>query len=542
LIVHLLAACCSAQARSLAGMTLPARPTRRTVLRGGLAAAAVLTLPGMSLLGCSSRLPGNPFTLGVASGEPAPDGMVLWTRLAVAPRAEDGLGGMGERRTDVEWEVAQDERFGQVVRTGTETTGPDLGHSVHVELAGLAPGREYFYRFRADGEISPVGRTRTSPEPSAMTPLTMCFASCAQYEHGFFTAYRRLAEEEPDVVLHLGDYLYEHTAKDYVVKGGNVRDHVGPEIETLANFRQRHAQYKTDLDLQAAHAVAPWLVVWDDHELDNNWADEIAEKPEKPQPNFRARREAALRAYWENMPLRAAARPTGLDMTLHRRVPWGALATFHMLDTRQYRDDQPCNDKFNSDCPERVDVARTLPGSAQEQWLADGFATSTARWDVLGQQVFFAQLDFTPGPMRGFNPDTWDGYPGSRDRVVDAWTAAGVRNPVVLTGDIHTHWAADIRRRWDDPASPVVGAELVATSITSSGDGSETRDETPTILAENPHIRFFNNRRGYVRTRFTADELRADFQVLPYVQRPGAPVETRATFVVADRQPGLNPV
>jgi alkaline phosphatase D len=519
--------------------------SRRAVLRAGLAATAALAVPAGVLTGCTSRpvasppAPANPFTLGVASGEPAPDGMVLWTRLAVDPLAEDGLGGMGERRSDVEWEIADDERFARVVRRGIETTGPELGHSVHVELAGLPAGHEYFYRFRTGTEISPVGRTRTAPPPGALTPLTMCFTSCSQYEHGYFTAYRRLAEDEPELVLNLGDYLYEYTAEDYVAPGGNVRDHIGPEIETLANYRQRHAQYKTDRDLQAAHAVAPWLVVLDDHELDNNWADEIPENPETPQPNFLARREAALRAYWENMPLRAVAAPSGIDLPLYRRVGWGALATFHMLDTRQYRGDQPCGDEFKSDCPQRTDPERTLPGSEQEQWLADGFRRSGARWDVLGQQVFFSQVDFTSGAGRGFNPDAWDGYPGSRDRVVDAWTQANARNVVVLTGDVHAHWAADVKRRFDDPAAPVVGTELVVSSITSGGDGSETREDTAATLAENPHIRFYNNRRGYVRTRLTPSELAADFRVVPYVQRPGAPVETRASFVVQDRRPGL---
>ena len=519
---------------------------RRTVLRAGVTASAVLAVPGGLLVAgagsaAASPVRGEVFTLGVASGEPAPDGMVLWTRLASDPLADDGLGGLGKRRTEVEWELAADEGFRRIERRGTETTGPELGHSVHVELAGLPAGREYFYRFRVGREVSPVGRTRTSPQPTSMSPLTMCFASCSQFEHGFFTAYARLAEDEPDLVLHLGDYLYEYTADDYVAPQGNVRDHVGPEIETLANYRQRHAQYKTDTDLQAAHAVAPWLVVWDDHEVDNNWADEVPEHPENPQPNFLARREAAFRAYWENMPLRAAQRPSGIDMRLHRRVGWGATATFHMLDTRQYRSDQPCDDKFNSDCAERTDGEGTLPGSEQERWLAQGLQSSRARWDVLGQQVFFSQVDFTPGAGRGFNPDAWDGTPESRDRVVDSWIQAQSRNVVVLTGDVHAHWAADIRRRFDDPEAPVVGTELVSTSITSGGDGSETRADTAGILADNPHIRFYNNRRGYVRTRFSANEMTADFRVLPYVRRPGAPVETRASFVVQDRKPGLNP-
>ncbi|MGH4011006.1 MAG: alkaline phosphatase D family protein, partial [Pseudonocardiaceae bacterium] len=307
-------------------------------------------------------------------------------------------------------------------------------------------------------------------------------------------------------------------------------------------YRQRYAQYKTDPDLQAAHAVAPWLTVFDDHEVDNNWADEVPEKPEEnPQPKLPSRRAAALQAYYENMPLRASALPRGVDMQLYRRVQWGALTTFHMLDTRQYRDDQPCGDKFISDCPQRTDPARSIIGAEQERWLLDGFQQSRARWDVLGQQVFFSQLDLTPGPARGFNVDTWDGYVGNRDRIVAGLRNSPVRNAVVLTGDVHSHWAAEIHERFDDPSSAVVGTELVSSSITSGGDGSETRPEAVTALAENPHLRFFNNRRGYVRTRFSAGELQVDFQVVPFVTRPDAAVETRASFIVPDRDPALHP-
>ena len=529
--------------------------SRRSLLRTGLTAATVAaigpalsTVPAVPTAGARTPAPapGDPFGLGVASGEPAADSVVLWTRLATDPTAEDGLGGLGNRHTDVEWEIAEDERFARVVRRGRTTTGPDAGHSVHVEAAGLGPGRDYFYRFRVGRAVSDTGRTRTAPAAAAMTPLTMCFTSCAQFEHGFFTAYRRLAEEHPDVVLHLGDYLYEYAPTGYQAPGGNVRDHAGPETLTLANYRQRHAQYRADADLQAAHAVAPWLVVWDDHEIENNWADDVRELPHDPAGgDFAARRTAAMQAYWENMPLRAAQRPTGPDMRLYRRAGFGGLVTFHMLDTRQYRGDQPCGDEFDSDCAQRTDPARSLPGSAQERWIAEGFAASRARWDVLGQQVFFSQVDQTPGPERGFNPDAWDGYPGSRDRVVDSWVAATgsgrARNLVVLTGDVHAHWSADVKRRFDDPGSPVIGTELVSSSITSGGDGSERKDDTDAVLAENPHIRFYNNRRGYVRTRFTPDRMTAEFKVLPHVRRPGAPVQTRATFVTEDRRPGLDP-
>ncbi len=517
--------------------------SRRALVRTGVSVAAVSALPGAitgrgapAAVAPAAAAAADPFTLGVASGEPAPDGCVLWTRLATDPLAADGLGGLGSRQTEVEWELASDPSFRLVVRRGRETTGPELGHSVHVELAWLPPGREYFYRFRAGAHVSPAGRTRTAPAPAAMAPLRMCVTSCAQYEHGCFTAYRRMAEDEPDLMLHLGDYLYEYAAGGFVAPGGNVRRHVGPEAATLANYRQRYAQYKTDPDLQAAHAAAPWIVVFDDHEVENNWANDV---PERPENGFPARRAAGFRAYWENMPLRSAQRPRGQDMQLYRRADWGGLVTFHMLDTRQYRGDQPCGDRFGTDCAARTDPARSMPGGAQERWIADGFHSSRARWDVLGQQVFFSQVDFTPGTARGFNPDAWDGYPGSRDRVVDSWVAAKARNLVVLTGDFHAHWAADVKQRFDDPASPVIAAELVTSSITSGGDGSEAQPGAATTLAENPHLKFHNNRRGYVRTRFTASEVTADFRVVPWVRRPGAPGQTRATFVIEDRRPGL---
>lgn len=492
---------------------------------------AALPVAGFTAARRTSLVPSDPFTLGVASGEPVPDGAVIWTRLAPNPLADDGFGGMPNRPVDVEWEVAADERFSRVEQRGMTTATPEAAHSVHVELAGLRPGAEYFYRFRASGHVSSVGRTRTAPEPGSMAPLTMCVASCSNYQQGWFTAYRRLAEEYPDVVVHLGDYQYE-----YAASGAGVRQHVGPETVTLANYRQRYAQYKTDPDLQAAHAAAPWLVVFDDHELVNNWADEV---PEKPSPNFLGRRAAALQAYYENMPLRRASMPHGIDMQLFRRVRWGDLATVHMLDTRQYRTDQPCGDDIGG-CIDRNVPWASLTGEAQERWLLNGFRQSRARWDILGQQVFFSQVELTPGPGRGFNPDAWDGYAANRDRIVNGMVGSPVRNAVVLTGDVHSHWATEVHSRPDDPSSPVVATELVTTSISSGGDGSDSRDEIDAVLQENPHIRYFSGRRGYVRARFTADEMRADFRVLPYVSRPGAEVQTGASFVVPDRASALH--
>ncbi|MGE3661934.1 MAG: alkaline phosphatase [Pseudonocardia sp.] len=467
---------------------------RRAVLR----AAALLPLAG-----CAPVL--DPFTLGVASGDPTPDGVVLWTRLATDPLAPDGLGGIGTRRTEVQWQVAEDERFARVVASGTATTGPEQGHAVHVEVAGLSAGREYSYRFRAGGALSPAGRTRTTPAPGSLSPLTVCVASCAQYEHGFYTAYRRIAQDAPDLVLHLGDYIYEEAPGAYRVASGSVRWHTAGEARTLADYRLRHAQYRADPDLQAAHAAAPWLAGYDDHEVADDWA---GDRPALPDPDFPARRSAALRAYRENLPLRPSP-------VLYRRISWGALATVHLLDTRRYR------------------TPGDLLGPAQERWLTDGLAASSARWDVLAQQVFFARLAEPTGPG---NPDAWDGFPASRDRIADA--LAGVRNGVVLTGDVHSCWAADVHRRWD-AAAPVVASEIVTTSISSGGDGSEVASP---LLALNPHVRYFADRRGHVRARFTPTEVRVEFRTLPYVSRPGAPVATAAAFAVADGRPGPRPV
>ncbi|MEU5790918.1 alkaline phosphatase D family protein [Micromonospora purpureochromogenes] len=521
--------------------------SRRAVLITGAALGAVGATTGLPagtaagagqstgpVGGATFRRLAWPFTLGVASGDPDHEGFVLWTRLAPQPVAEDGLGGMPRRPVEVRWEVAADERFRQVVRRGTATARPESAHSLHVELAGLLPGREYFYRFHAEGHTSPLGRTRTAPAPWTLpAALAMGFASCSHYEQGWFTAYRRLAETEPELILHLGDYQYEYARE---VGPNRPRGHEGPETRTLANYRQRHAQYKSDADLQAAHAVAPWVVVFDDHEVENNWADEV---PETPDPDFPARRAAAFQAYYENMPLRRSSVPRGIDMQLYRRVRWGRLATFHLLDTRQYRDDQACGDGYR-DCAAAADPARSITGAEQEAWLLDGFRRSEARWDLLGQQVFFAQRDRDAGPVTVTSMDAWDGYVASRDRITRGWVAAGVRNPVVLTGDVHAHWASDLKLDYADPTSRTVGSELVCSSVTSGGDGFDSASGSHPWLKTNPHLRFQNNLRGFVRTTITPDQLTADFAVLPYVTRPDAPAYTRASFAIEDRVPGLH--
>ena len=511
-------------------------PSRRTVLRGGLA-TGTLALAGAGVLvdsrpSAAAVVPAaNPFMLGVASGDPGPDGFVIWTRLALEPLAADGLGGMPSSTYQLSWQVATDELFADVVKAGTVAAEPRWAHAVHVEVHGLRAGREYFYRFRLGRHLSAPGRAVTTPEawetPSA---LAMAFVSCSNFPAGYFTAYRRLAEERPDIVLHLGDYQYEGAGN------GVGRAHVGPETTTLAGYRQRYAQYKTDADLQAAHAAAPWLAVWDDHEVDNNYAAGIPEKPAET-PTFLERRAAAYRAYYENMPLRRSSVPDGPNLDLYRRVRWGRLANLHMLDTRQYRSDQACGDGYK-DCPDAADPSRSLPGLEQEQWLLDGFRASEARWDLLGQQVFFGKRDNDPTAATTVSMDAWDGYPASRQRITQGWVDAGVRNPVVLTGDVHAHWASDLYLDYANPEKPV-GSELVTSSITSGGNGYDSASGRHPWAEWNPHLRFWTNLRGYVSTTITPTELTARYRCVPVVTAPNAEAFTRAEFVIDDGVRGL---
>ena len=521
-------------------MNAPRLDRRKFLTIAGAAGVAAATQAPLARAARDlSPVTGYPFTLGVASGDPSPDGVVLWTRLAPAPLSG---GGMPQRRIPVDVEVSADERFVQVVQRGRTMARPEAGHSVHVELQGLEPGREYFFRFRAAGELSPVGRTRTAPAAGApLDAMAFAFVSCSQYEHGYFTAYGHLAQEDVDVVLHLGDYFYEYAPNVYTSPGGNPRAHWGREVTDLEDYRNRHAQYKTDPDLQAAHAAHPWIITWDDHELDNNWADEIPEDAQ-PRAQFLRRRAAAFQAFWEHMPLRRQSRPRGIDLQLYRRIAYGDLAEFNVLDTRQYRSDQACGDTRAIDCEERLDPSRTITGAEQEAWLLDGLGASRARWNVLAQQVFFAQRDLEAGPVQAFSMDAWDGYVASRDRILGGILERRVANPVVLTGDVHQHWAGDLKADFADPDSRTIGSELVCTSITSNGDGTD--EPTPAAqvaLAENPHLKFNSNRRGYVRCALDRREWRADFRVLPYVKRPGAPISTARSFTIEAGNPGLQP-
>jgi alkaline phosphatase D len=491
----------------------------------------------------------NPFTLGVASGDPLPDGVVLWTRLAPDPTAEDGLGGMDPLPVDVRWEIAADDGFRQAVASGSETARPELAHSVHVDATGLRPATEYFYRFMAGNEVSPVGRTKTAPAAGASVDrLRFAVCSCAHWEHGWYTAYRGVAGEDVDLVFHLGDYIYEYPSSGEFLpsSGAIVRQHLGGEVMSLADYRRRHAQYKTDRDLQAAHAAAPWAVTWDDHETANDYAG-VYTRDGETSDAFLERRANAYQAYYEHMPLRPESMPTGPDMRLYRSLTYGTLAEFSILDTRQYRSGHPCGDGLLPLCPAAFDPAVSLTGSEQERWLLAGLDESTATWNVIAQQVPMVQCDTRPGPDGVFLTDLWDGYPAARERILAHVHDAGIGNAVVLSGDVHSSWVNDLKVDFGDPEAPAVATEFVGTSISSEGDLSPAERlrigaAASVIRSENPHVHFFDGvHRGYLRVEVTPELWRTDLRFVESVSQPESSVATGASFVVEAGRPGALP-
>ena len=518
---------------------LPENFNRRSFLAasGSLAAAVVWSNRGFGTARRRIALTDHPFQLGVASGDPAPDGFVIWTRLA--PQPLEG-GGMPMEPVMVDWEVAEDEQFSNVIRNGTTTAVPEWAHSVHVEVEGLKPDRWYWYRFRAAGEISPVGRGRTFPESQAMAErMRFAFASCQHYEDGYYTAYEHMAGEDLDFVAHLGDYIYEGKASQEAT-----RLHLGPEITTLPLYRNRHALYKTDGDLQRAHARFPWLVTWDDHELDNNCAGPISQDLDSKPEDFLLRRAAAYQAYYEHMPLRQRSVPRGPDMQLYRQASFGRLAEIFVLDGRQYRSDQAHGDGRKAQGPEALAPERSMLGQAQEQWLSDGLKSSPATWNVLAQQVMMARVGFRPeGETNSlFSMDQWPGYEANRRRVLKHLHDHKISNPIVITGDIHSNWANDLILDFDDLDSQIVASEFVGTSISSGGDGQATHPRLGNVMSQNPFVKLVNAQRGYVSCTVTPGQWRTDYRIVDYIRQRGAPLKTLASFVIEAGRPGMQKV
>ena len=502
---------------------------------GTVAAGAVLRPRSVAakLLGSSSAYP---FTLGVASGYPSPGGMILWTRLAPEPLAPGG-GIEPGAVVRVAVEIASDEQFRDIVAKETSYAAPEWGHSVHVEARGLVPDHWYFYRFHALGETSPVGRTRTAPAlDAAPARLRLALAACQNYEHGYYSAYRHMLDDSLDLVVHVGDYMYESS-----FGVDPVRRHETGEVFTLDDYRARYALLRSDADLRNAHAMCPWVSTWDDHEVENDYAAARSNHDDVPEW-FLARRAAAYHAYYEHMPLPRSMVPFGASMPIHTRVVHGNLATLHLLDDRQYRSPQPCPPKgrggatFIEGCSERLDPKATLLGTRQEAWLEAGLDTSTGRWNVLAQQTLMAEADALRGSGERFFSDGWDGYPAARKRLLGYIGARKPSNPVVLSGDVHSFWVNDLSA---DPAarkSPTVASELVTTSITSQ---PPTEERIAIARGENPDVHFATGRyRGYLRIELTPTRLGADLRALNDVRDPKTGCTTVASYVVEDGKPG----
>jgi alkaline phosphatase D len=514
---------------------------RRRLLAWAGASAAGIWLPRAAF--GQPRFRTDPFALGVASGSPQHDSVVLWTRLVDA-KAQS----LGNDAIAVRWEVAHDEQFGRIVQSGQAQALPELAHSVHVEVAGLEPDRWYFYRFMAGDATSAVGRTRTFPAPDALVQkLRLAYASCQRWEHGYFSAYRHMREENLDGVLFLGDYIYE-----YPGAVNPVRTTPGGWTITLADYRDRYALHKSEPELRAMHAACPWIVTWDDHEVQNDYAALSPGSGGPDVPDFAARRTAAYQAFYEHMPVRASALTQavrglqgGAETRLYSRQRIGQLASLIVLDDRQYRDRHACTTggKAGSStvdaasCALLNDPARTLLGAAQERWLDASFQSAGPGWTIVAQQTLFGQRNLTPGQGRSLWNDGWDGYPAARQRVTESLARHHVSDPVLLGGDMHENWVGHVKADYDKPESAALGVEFCGTSITSRSGGNK---RMASWLAGNPHFVFGDaERKGYGVAEFTPKQMTATLRVVDDVTKPDTRIETLARFAVEAGRPRI---
>jgi alkaline phosphatase D len=531
---------------------------RRNLLRLGWASS--LGLAGGSMFGCAmagstfiKELQGTtPFAVGVASGCPMPTSVVLWTRLATPPSSGKVI---PKVNIDVQWELSEDDKFSRIIGKGTAQAVPELGHSIHIEANNLKPLRRYWYRFRVADAISAVGITITAPLVDATpTRLRVVVASCQNWEQGYFHAWKHAVAEQPDVVLFSGDYIYEYGPN---MSAGRPRQHNSPEVKTLDAYRDRYALYKSDVHLQAAHAAAPWITTWDDHEVANDYAND---RDEQLRDGFLKRRAAAYQAYWENMPmpiamLDVAALPA---MQIYNRYSWGRLAQFHILDDRQYRDYQACPQNGRSgggtvwrdQCPTLDDPKRSLLGTKQEAWLADGLLNDRAAWTVIGQQTLMAHMnqaigaEFEKGRER-FWTDGWNGYQPARERLLqslaNAQSAGRAKDTLVLGGDVHAWYLADLQLQKDvaqkGKAATILASEVCGSSITS---GSWPQEVSERVIRNLPHYHYTrSDKRGYTLIDFDAKVATVKLRAVADVKQAESPVHTDATFVVERGRPGV---
>ena len=514
--------------------------TRRRLLQTGILAATGVPAAPALVRAAPLAWRRDPFSLGVASGEPRPDGFVLWTRLDPEPMLNERL---PQGDLPVGYEIAADPALRRLVRRGTARAESAFGHSVHLAVQGLQPGRPYWYRFTSGAASSRIGRAITAPAADAdVDRLRLGFVSCANYEHGFFAAYRHLADERPDLVLYLGDYIYEESETKLDLPRRHQHRAV---LQTLADYRSRYAEHRLDPDLQRLHAEAAALLTWDDHEVANDYAGDVSPKEGDPE-KFRRRRAAAYQAFYEFMPVSPLrSRPHGAEMRLYDRFAWGRLAQIHMIDGRQYRSPLPCYDPpdhgkgeriSDAACPERLRAGRTYLGAAQERWLFDSLAASPARWNLLGQNVLMAEFRARdPAGIVRWDDD-WNGWPAARARLLRHMQAARVANPVVLGGDNHAFWANRLQLDFDDEQSPTVASEFVGTSVSTWGSHNEEWDAN---LPLNPHVLLRDgSQRGYAVADVTRARMETRFRTISDAKDAHATVSTLKTYVVEDGRPG----
>lgn len=505
--------------------------------RGFLGAAGLLAATGLpAVLPARGAVSDDPFTLGVASGDPLPTAVVIWTRLAPDPARRTG--GMPDQNVPVEWKVATDEQFRHVVRSGTATARPDYVHSVHVDVRGLQPSAEYFYQFRQGRHTSPVGRTRTAPQTgSALRSLKFLVASCQSYPNGYYTAYGHVADEDAAFLLFLGDYIYDSTGTSPYGRNHEPNS----LVITLDDFRLRYALYKTDPTLQEAHAALPWMIMEDDHDVRNNYGG-TWDRYGDSRDDVLVRRANAYRAQWEHAPLRQAQFPQGPDYPLYRRFSYGDLATVSILDERQFRSDPPTGcDVGETDggyCPSQLDPSRSMLGAEQLGWVLDGLSRSRTHWNVIGNPVFFTQRDHDPDPeVRSFNVDTWDGFVADRQKILDHIVEHKIDNMVLVTGDSHQNWVQNTPPNFRDWDARPVATEYLGTSITSGGERTPVELYHPDPV-QNPQLLFENNGHGYLACTLTKDLWQTDYRVVDTVAAPTSPIRTMCRWATENRNPG----
>lgn len=521
-------------------------PDRRRFLIASSLATAVGALPAW--VRATESLAHNPFTLGVASGDPEPDNILIWTRLT-APLAYLGTAVAPDLAAQtVHWEVAHDAQFRQAVAHGQTQARAEWGHTVHVQVNGLSPDRWYFYRFRCGDAFSTTARCRTAPAPGAdVRKLRLAVASCQRWEHGFYSAWADAAQASPDLVLFLGDYIYEYAQP--AKPDGLARAQPLRTAQTLQDYRDRYALHKSDAYLQAAHAACNWSVIWDDHEVENDY---VAQYGRGDSAHFLARSMAAWQAFYENMPLRDSALQRNFQgLALYRSLQWGKLARLHLLDGRQYRDLQACRPEGKAstgtvdpaECPALQDPARSFLGWDQERWLARQLQddarerVDATRWSTVVQTTLFSARKHPNGRQ---STDSWDGYPQARQRLVRQIAESQPRNSVLLGGDIHQNYVCAIAAQADqapDRVNPVIASEFCGTSISSHSGTTQARVDA--IVAHNPQVLFARcEERGYSLVDITPQSMTTELRAVSNPLHADSSLYTLARFVVEDRRPG----